>query len=34
MWSIDVSEDWRAIYRIEKGKTIFIELGTHEKFYS
>jgi addiction module RelE/StbE family toxin len=31
--SIDVTEDWRALYRIEHERIIFVELGTHEQLY-
>ena len=31
--SIDVTEDWRAIYRIEGKQIIFVDLGTHEELY-
>ncbi len=31
--SIDVTEDWRALYRIEQENIIFILLGTHEELY-
>ncbi|MDE2025390.1 MAG: type II toxin-antitoxin system mRNA interferase toxin, RelE/StbE family [Patescibacteria group bacterium] len=33
IWSIDVTEDWRALYRKEQDRIIFIELGTHNKLY-
>lgn len=31
--SIDVTDDWRAIYREEAERIIFVELGTHEELY-
>jgi addiction module RelE/StbE family toxin len=31
--SIDVTEDWRALYRREPERIIFVELGTHEELY-
>ena len=31
--SIDVTEDWRALYRTEPERIIFVELGTHEQLY-
>lgn len=31
--SIDVTDDWRALYRIELERIIFVELGTHEELY-
>ena len=31
--SIDVTEDWRALYRTEHERIIFVELGTHEQLY-
>jgi addiction module RelE/StbE family toxin len=31
--SIDVTEDWRAIYREESGRFYFSDLGTHEELY-
>ena len=33
IWSIDIADDWRALYRKEKDSIIFIELGTHKKLY-
>jgi addiction module RelE/StbE family toxin len=33
-WSIDITSDWRALYRKEGNLIIFIELGTHEELYS
>lgn len=33
LWSIDITEDWRALYRKEEGWIIFIALGTHDKLY-
>jgi addiction module RelE/StbE family toxin len=31
--SIDVTEDWRAIYREEHERIKFVVLGTHEQLY-
>lgn len=31
--SIDVTEDWRALYREERERIIFVELGTHSELY-
>jgi addiction module RelE/StbE family toxin len=31
--SIDVTEDWRALYRKEKERIMFADLGTHEDLY-
>lgn len=31
--SRDVTEDWRAIYREEKDRILFITLGTHKELY-
>jgi addiction module RelE/StbE family toxin len=31
--SIDVTEDWRALYRTESKRIIFVELGTHPQLY-
>ena len=31
--SIDVSGDWRALYRRERKRIIFVELGTHDQLY-
>ena len=31
--SIDVTEDWRALYREEKERIMFADLGTHEQLY-
>ena len=31
--SIDVTEDWRALYREEKERFLFADLGTHEELY-
>jgi addiction module RelE/StbE family toxin len=31
--SIDVTDDWRALYREELERIIFAELGTHEELY-
>lgn len=33
MRSIDVTEDWRALYREEKERIIFFEIGTHSQLY-
>jgi addiction module RelE/StbE family toxin len=32
-WSIDVTADWRALYRKERNRIIFVELGTHNQLY-
>ena len=31
--SIDVTEDWRALYREEAERFYFSDLGTHEELY-
>jgi addiction module RelE/StbE family toxin len=31
--SIDVTEDWRALFRQEKDRIIFAYLGTHDELY-
>jgi addiction module RelE/StbE family toxin len=31
--SIDVTGDWRAIYRTERERVIFMDIGTHEDLY-
>jgi addiction module RelE/StbE family toxin len=31
--SIDVPDDWRALYRKERERIIFVELGTHDQLY-
>jgi addiction module RelE/StbE family toxin len=31
--SIDVTEDWRVLYREEKERIMFADLGTHEELY-
>jgi addiction module RelE/StbE family toxin len=31
--SIDVTEGWRALYRTEPKRIIFMELGTHPQLY-
>lgn len=31
--SIDITDDWRALYREGNGRVIFIELGTHAQLY-
>jgi addiction module RelE/StbE family toxin len=33
IWSIDVTSDWRALYRKEGERIIFIALGTHDQLY-
>lgn len=33
-WSIDVDDDWRALYRKIDNRIIFIALGTHKQLYS
>lgn len=33
LWSIDITDDWRALYRKEKDLIIFVTLGTHDKLY-
>ena len=33
IWSIDVTADWRALYRKDQGKIIFVKLGTHDELY-
>jgi addiction module RelE/StbE family toxin len=33
LWSIDVTMDWRAIYRKESNKIIFMMLRTHQQLY-
>lgn len=32
--SIDVTDDWRALYRSERKRIIFVDLGTHEQLYA
>ncbi len=32
--SIEVTDDWRALYREESGRIIFVALGTHEELYT
>ena len=32
-WSIDVTGNWRAIYRKEENKIIFVALDTHGRLY-
>lgn len=34
LWSISVTDDWRAIYRNREGKIIFLMLRTHKKLYA
>lgn len=31
--SIDVTDDWRALYRKERERIIFVDLGTHDHLY-
>jgi addiction module RelE/StbE family toxin len=31
--SIDVTEDWRVLYRTEPECIIFVEIGTHDQLY-
>lgn len=31
--SIDITNDWRALFRIEHKRIIFVELGTHDQLY-
>ena len=31
--SIDVTGNWRALYRRERERIIFVELGTHDQLY-
>lgn len=31
--SVDVTDDWRALYREEPERIIFVELGTHDELY-
>jgi addiction module RelE/StbE family toxin len=31
--SIDVTEDWRALYRKEPERIIFVDIGTHTQLY-
>ena len=31
--SIDVTDDWRALYREELERIIFVDLGTHQDLY-
>ena len=31
--SIDVTDDWRALYRTEPERIIFVEIGTHDQLY-
>jgi addiction module RelE/StbE family toxin len=31
--SVDITEDYRALYREEPGRIIFVKLGTHEELY-
>jgi addiction module RelE/StbE family toxin len=33
IWSIDVTDDWRALYRKEGDRIIFVDLGTHDQLY-
>lgn len=32
--SIDITADWRALYREERERIIFIEIGTHKQLYN
>ena len=32
--SIDVTDDWRALYREESERIIFVDLGTHQDLYA
>jgi len=31
--SVDVTEDWRALYRKERERIVFAYLGTHDELY-
>lgn len=31
--SIDITDDWRALYREEEERVVFVELGTHKQLY-
>ena len=31
--SIDVTDDWRALYRTENERIIFVDFGTHVELY-
>lgn len=31
--SIDITEDWRAVYREEGERFLFVDIGTHETLY-
>lgn len=31
--SIDVTDDWRALYRKECERILFVDLGTHDQLY-
>jgi addiction module RelE/StbE family toxin len=31
--SIDVTDNWRALYRQESGRVIFVDIGTHDQLY-
>ena len=33
MRSIDITDDWRALYREERERIIFFEIGTHNQLY-
>lgn len=33
MRSIDITADWRAVYRSEAERFVFMDIGTHEKLY-
>jgi addiction module RelE/StbE family toxin len=31
--SIDITDDWRALYRWEDQRIIFVRIGTHDELY-
>jgi addiction module RelE/StbE family toxin len=31
--SINVTDDWRALFRIKNGQIVFVEIGTHKQLY-
>jgi mRNA-degrading endonuclease YafQ of YafQ-DinJ toxin-antitoxin module len=33
LWSIDITDDYRAIYRNEENRIVFIMLRTHQQLY-
>ena len=33
LWSINITDDWRAIYRKKDNRIIFMMLRTHKKLY-